>query len=186
LNFQLIAAGVDVAGVNAELDAHPELWSENAYRTGNPDSVHHGVPDIWLRWRPLAELVSPRSFREEHFSTFWPAWRALPSLHPIVRNLSHVVDSVQLGGILITRIPAGGEVRPHIDDGWHARFYDTKLYLVLRGNPLCLNYCGDDVENMRAGDVWEFPNSVMHSVKNGGATDRICFRTVAHEISQTG
>ncbi|MGD0107060.1 MAG: aspartyl/asparaginyl beta-hydroxylase domain-containing protein [Rhodopila sp.] len=188
--FRLIAQGVEVAGVNAELDAHPELWSENAYRTGDPNSVHHGVPDIWLRWRDKAELVSPESYREPHHPVFWPAWRLLPSLHPIVRNLSHVVDSVALGGVLITKIPSGGEVKPHIDTGWHAGFYDTKLYLVLRGNPLCLNYCGDDVESFRAGDVWEFPNSVSHSVKNGGPTDRItviiCFRSTAHDLSQTG
>jgi len=190
MNFRLIAAGVDVSAVNAELEANPGLWGQNGYRTDDPNSIHHGVPDIWLRWRAKTDLTTPESFREPHFSVFWPAWHALPSLHTIVRNLGHVVNSVQLGGILITRIPAGEQVRPHTDDGWHARHFDTKLYLVLRANALCLNYCGDEVEHYRVGDVFEFPNSVKHSVVNRGSTDRIsviiCFRTMAHDAQAAG
>lgn len=189
-HFSLIAQGVDVSGVNAELDAHPELWSANQYRTEDPTSPHHGVPDVWVRWRRPEELTGKESHVEPHLSAFWPAWGMLPSLHPIVRNLAHVVNAVQLGGILITKIPPGQQVRPHVDHrGWHARWYDTKLYLTLRANPLCLNYCGDDVENFRAGDVWEFPNSVVHSVVNNGPTDRItciiCFRTMLHDFAQS-
>jgi len=186
-HFRLIAAGCDVSGIVAELDAHPELWDQNTSRTESPMSVHHGVRDIWLRWRDPAYSGS---FDEPHISAFWPAWHALPSLHPIVRNLSHVVNGVHLGGILITRIPAGEQVRPHTDDGWHARHFDTKLYLVLRANALCLNYCGDEVEHYRVGDVFEFPNSVKHSVVNRGSTDRIsviiCFRTMAHDAQAAG
>ena len=187
--FRLLAAGVDVSGVVHELDANPALWDANGYRTEDAASPHHGVPDIWLRWRRKSELVSPDSYGEPHFSAFWPGWGLLPSLHPIVRNLSHAVDAVQLGGILITRVPPAGEVKPHIDRGWHASHYDTKLYLVLKANPLCLNYCGGEVEHFRAGDVWEFPNSVEHSVLNRGPTERvtviICFRTAAFDLAMS-
>ena len=180
-HFRLIAAGVDVSGVNAEMDAAPELWGQNGYRIADPSSPHHGVPDIWLRWRDAADLTTPDAHTEPHFPVFWPAWERLPSLHAIVRNLSHVANATALGGVLITKVPPGKEVKPHVDDGWHARFYDQKYYLVLRGNPLCLNYCGEDVEVFRAGDVWEYPNSVTHSTVNNGHTDRvtciICFRT---------
>ncbi len=179
--FRLIAAGVDVTALNAELDAAPELWGQNGFRTAAPDSVHHGVPDIWLRWRPEAELTTPETFNEEHWPVFWPAWHHLPSLHPIVRNLGPIVGATALGGIIITRVPAGGEVKPHVDVGWHAKHYDTKLYLTLRANALCLNHCDGHAEHFREGDVWEFPNSLEHSVVNCGDTDRItaiiCFRT---------
>ncbi|MDB5243737.1 MAG: aspartyl beta-hydroxylase, partial [Spirosoma sp.] len=118
---------------------------------------------------------------EMHYPVFWPAWYSLPSLHPIVRNLAPAIGATALGGILITRIPPGGEVKPHIDGGWHATFFNFKAYICLRGNPLCLNWCEDEPFNARAGDVFEFSNLKTHSVVNAGKTDRItaivCFRT---------
>lgn len=182
-NFKLIAQGVDVSGVNRELAAQPELWNQNRARTEAADSPHHGVPDIWLRWRVADELTKPEAYAEPHFAVDWPAWHKLPSLHPIIRNLSHVVDARVRGGIMITETPPGGQVKPHIDGGWHAGFFNTKLYLVLYSNPRCLHHCGGDVENMRAGDVWQYPNNVLHSVVNDGDTPHqnviICFRTEA-------
>jgi hypothetical protein len=187
-HFTLLASGVDVSGVNAELEANPELWGANKYRVSGPDSPHHGVPDIWLRWRPASELTSAAAYREPHFSTFWPAWSLLPSLHPIVRNLSHVVDAVQLGGILITRINPGESVKPHIDGGWHAQHYDFKAYVCLRGNPFSINWVEDEPFSPREGDCFEFSNKKLHWVTNDGPTPRmtaiICFRTAAHDLAQ--
>jgi hypothetical protein len=80
--FRLIASGVDVSGVNAELEAHPELWDANTDRTADPSSPHHGIPDIWIRW------CDPKFQYYVTGFTDWPAWHALPSLHSIVRNLS--------------------------------------------------------------------------------------------------
>lgn len=187
-NFKLIAAGVETDGVLAQLQAMPEAWNANTYRTATPGSPHKDVSDIWLRWRSYDELSSTKAHREPHFPAFWPAWALLPSLHQIVRNLSHVVSATYTGAILVTRTPPGGSVKPHIDKGWSAQFYDTKLYLVLQSNAKCLNYCGGEVENFRAGDVWQYPNNILHSVENNGETDHInviiCFRTMAHEMAQ--
>lgn len=187
-NFRLLASGVDVSGINAELDAHPEMWGQNSART-RPGSPHEGVPDIWVRWRPQSELTSAASYGEPHFSAFWPAWGLLPSLHPIVRNLSHVVNAVQLGGILITRIEPGQSVKPHTDPGWHAKWYDFKCYLCLAGNPLSVNWVEDEAFSPAAGDVFEFSNQKVHRVTNDGPTPRvtaiICFRTVDHDLRST-
>ena len=38
---------------------------------------------------------------------FYPAWHALPHLRPIVFGLMARLEAVQLGGVLITRVPAG-------------------------------------------------------------------------------
>jgi len=164
--FRLIGQGVDVSAINDQLDAQPDLWGQNPARTNDPNSPHHGIPDIWARWRAPDEPADDAP----HFACFWPAWRALPALHSVVHNLSRVVGSVHLGGILVTSTPGGGQVRPHVDSGWHARFYNCKLYLVLRSNPLCLNWCDGEAENFRGGDVWTYPNDVLHSVENQGTT----------------
>ena len=179
----MIASGVDVRRVNAELDAHPDLWGQNGYRTADGGSPHHDVPDIWLRWRAADELINIQAYREPHFSAFWPAWNALPSLHPIIYNLAAVVRATMIGGILITKIAPRKSVAPHTDDGWHAKFYNTKVYLVLRSNPLCLNWVEDEPLNPREGDVFEFSNQKVHSVENQGHSDRVtvivCLRTEA-------
>lgn len=171
--FKLIASGVDVSRVNAELAAYPEMWGARGYRISDPTSPHHGVPDIWLRHRNLNELDRPNSHHEPHFAEFYPEWWALPSLHPIVYGLMAHMKAVYLGGILITKIPPGESVKPHSDaGGWHAEFNNHKLYLVLKANPFCINYCDGEAENFRQGDVWEFSNLVDHSVVNNGDTER--------------
>jgi quercetin dioxygenase-like cupin family protein len=176
-NFKLIAQGVDVSALAAELQAQPDLWNSYQYRTQAPDSPHHGVDDIWVRWRSKDDEGSPV---DPHFAVDWPAWHALPALHPIVRNLSHVVDARFRGGILITQTPPGGEVKTHIDHGWHAEFFTTKLYLVLWSNPRCFIHCDGEEMSCRAGDVLSYPNNVPHGVRNEGATPHcnaiICFR----------
>lgn len=165
------------------LAATPELWDAHPFRTqGGPDSPFDRTSDIWVRWRAPEELTEPRSFGEPHFATWYPAWRALPSLHQIVFHLMHKVRATHLGGILITRIPAGEQVKPHSDaGGWHAEFYDTKFYLPLQTNELCVNWCEDERVVMRVGEAWRFENRVMHGLINDGEIDRIsaiiCMKT---------
>jgi len=188
-NFRLLASGVDVSGITAELAAHPELWGSNGYRVMHPESPHYGIADIWLRWRHWASLLSVASYQEPHFPVFWPAWRALPSLWPMVRTLSHAVDSVALGGILITRINPGESVKEHVDTGWHALYYDTKVYVCLRGNPFSINYVEDEAFAPREGDIFSFSNQQRHRVTNDGPTERItaiiCYRSAGHDLSET-
>lgn len=141
-----------------------------------------GTQDIWVRWRAEHELTGPAKYLEPHFAVWYPAWRKLPALQPIVYDLMAKTRATHLGGILLTRIPPGGEVKPHDDrGGWHAEFYTTKIYVVIENNLRCANYCGDEALTMLPGEAWEFDNLVTHSVVNEGATDRIsaiiCMKT---------
>jgi hypothetical protein len=167
VNFRFIARGVDVSGINAELDAHPELWGQNTARTV-PGSPHEGVPDIWLRTRPPGEHGRDGVFVPQ----FWPAWHDLPSVAPIAFALMAMFRAVQLGNILITRIPPGGVVKGHIDRGWSPEFFNVKAYVVLAGNDDCVNWCEDERVTMETGDIWLFANTVPHGVRNDGPTDR--------------
>lgn len=180
-HFEKIADGIDVAPVLAQLALNPGLWDEHTNRTAE-DSPHHGVPDIWLRYRSLEELTGPESFREPHFATFYPAWRALPALKPIVMRLMAKTEAVYLGGILMTKIRPGGSVKPHHDRGsWHAEYHNTKVYVPLQTNEKCVNICEEESAVMRAGEAWTFNNLLTHSVENNGDSDRItlivCMRT---------
>ncbi len=165
----------NVPRVLDELDRHPELWDERPFRTrGGPQSPFDGTSDIWVRWREPVELTSPEAFCEPHFPVFYPAWHLLPSLRPMVFRLMATVEATHLGGILITRVPPGGEIKPHNDCGtWHAEFHRVKVYIPLKTNDRVQTWCEDETLVMKTGEFWQFDNLVMHGLRNMGDEERI-------------
>jgi len=86
-----------------------------------------------------------------------------------------MVESVHLGGILITRMPPGSTIYEHDDLGtWHSEYHNAKIWMPLRANDQCLNHCEDETVVMAPGDAWTFSNLLRHSVENRGDTERIC------------
>lgn len=171
--FERVHGGLDVAPMLAELEAHPLLWDQHKERRTAPKSPHREMVDIHLRARDRADLHDPDAFRKPHWPVFYPAWRALPSIHPVVWALMGMTKAVQLGNVLITRIPPGGSIHPHVDPGWAVNWFTSKFYIVLQSNPCCINRCLDESVVMRPGEIWSFENRVTHSVENMGETDRI-------------
>lgn len=89
------------------------------------------------------------------------------------------VQGERLGGVLITRIPPGCMVRPHIDTGWHATYYD-KYAIQLRGNGKQAFHFNDTSLSAMPGDLYTFDNSKLHWVTNESDEERmtliICIR----------
>ena len=170
--FLRIAQGVNTLPLVTELYRHPELWNAFDVRKTFPGTPHAAMDDIWIRGRARHELTDAVAYKSEHVLTFWPAWHALPSLRPIVFSMMSQAQAVHLGAVLITRLPPGAEILPHVDaDSWHARHFNAKWHLTLAGQSL--SRCGGEAVTMQAGDVWTFDNAVEHSVENPGATDRL-------------
>lgn len=173
-HFKLIADGIDVAPLRAQIEAHPEIWNVHTNRTGFEGSPFVGTADAWIRYRPITELITAENFREPHWPEFYPAWYTLTELKPIVFSIMAKVEACHLGGILLTRIPSGGRILPHDDQqSWHARHYSTKVYVPIISNPQCVNFCEDESLVMEPGCAWEFDNLKTHSVENFGESDRI-------------
>jgi len=172
-HFETVTHGIDISELHAQLEAQPELWNEHLGRA-NPDSPHFGVSDIWVRYRAARDLTKPQHFAEPHWAEYYPIWDKLPALKPIVFDLMHKLEATYLGGILVTKIPPGGRVKPHHDRGsWHAETMDTKVYVGVQSNSGCVNFCGDESLVINAGDAVVFNNQIVHSVENNGTTDRI-------------
>ena len=170
--FLRIASGIDVTPIMLELHRAPHLWDQHTIRKTFPGTPHAAMSDIWARMRPQAELVSQASYREPYRCEFYPAWRELPSLRPLVFNLMARVQGVELGSVLITKLPPGGEILPHSDRGaWSAEWHNCKVHVTLAGQSL--SSCADEVVTMRAGEAWTFDNLQPHDVKNPAAEDRI-------------
>ncbi|PRX32266.1 aspartyl/asparaginyl beta-hydroxylase [Paraburkholderia sp. BL18I3N2] len=175
-NLVKIAGGIDTAPTLLAIARQPGLWNRHTVRTEGDGNPHADVSDIWLRYndvKPYKAAGDFTGFNDPHDAIFYPEWYALPQLRPIVFGLMARVEGTRLGGVLITKIPAGKRVLPHADDSWHVRHFNTKLYVPLQSNPRCWNRVENEVVSMAPGDVWYFDNTKEHEVVNEGDDDRI-------------
>lgn len=158
----------DVSELAAELDAKPQLWDAITLRTAAPGSPHRELSDIWVRYVGPEEalLNEPRPLR------WLPPAIALPAVRPIVDSLMQSMQAVELGGVLITRIPPGGTCHPHVDGGWHAKAFE-KFAVQIRSAPgqaFCFD--GESV-SAAPGEVYWFDNAHKHWVVNPTEHERI-------------
>lgn len=174
-NFLRIAEGVDVVPLLLEIQRRPELWDANKDRKEYESTPHGEMSDIWIR-----HAESKEAFHGPHFAKWYPAFRELPSVRKLIFDSMSRVQASHLGGVLITRVPAGCAILPHSDNGWHPEFYNCKLYVVLETNPKCWFRVEDEVVAMKQGDVWRIDNTKEHEVVNDGDSERmtliICMR----------
>lgn len=153
----------------SQINGNAELWDQHTLRTTYDGTPFGGTSDIWLRFGD-----DPKTWGGPHFPVFYPSWDRLPALQTVVFDCMAKHRACLLGGVLLTRIPAGCEVLPHCDKGsWHADFYTTKVYAIIESNEDCINRFEDESVVMRPGEMWLFNNLVTHSVENHGKTDRI-------------
>ncbi|CAK0778567.1 hypothetical protein CCP3SC15_6020001 [Gammaproteobacteria bacterium] len=145
-------------------------------RTQAEDSPHREVDDIWLRYRDLKEFdpQNPQAFAGQHESVWYDSIYSLPAVRIIANYISAMIPNIELGGILITRIPKGSQVYPHSDAGyWHSEYYDKKLLVLVESDEDQL-FCFENAEYKgKAGEVFEFDNRPTHWVINNSNKDRI-------------
>jgi len=172
-NFLYIGQA-DVLPLVAQIQRQPELWNMHRERKGM--EPHSGMDDIWIR-----HAESMEEFRKPHFAKWYPAYHKLPAVRSHIFSLMARMEATHLGGVLITRIPPGQQIKPHVDGGWHPEFYNCKCYVVLESNPKCVFRVEDERVVMRPGEVWRIDNTKEHDVLNEGETERmtliICMRS---------
>lgn len=164
--IKLVAEGIDVRKILWQLQQHPELWDQHEQRTQDAESPHHGLSDIWVRFAPAGSGAT-----EAHDSVWYDAADVL-DIKKDIFNLFSFVNGTRLGGVLITKIPAGKECKPHTDTAWHASFYE-KFAIQIQSAPgqkFCFE--GEELET-KPGDVFWFDNSYLHWVTNPTEYDRI-------------
>jgi hypothetical protein len=162
-----------VAEAQRELEAYPEVWNELNWRTSHPRSPHREVDDIWVRYNALANLkAGVEAFNGPHVSEWYPVAQKLPAIVELSNQVMLDHGYASMGGVLITRVPAGKQVYPHADQGWHATHYE-KLCVHLQGDE-AQKFCFEDLElATNEGDVFWFDNSFTHWVRNDTARDRV-------------
>lgn len=174
LPIQHLASGFPVAHLIRQLDANPQLWNEYSLRTDRYNTPHDEVSDIWVRFNDWKNFHGDavKFTIEPHKSVWYPCIVKIPAAWSMARKIYRFVGGKKLGGVLITRIPPGGEVKAHIDIGWHAEHYE-KFAVQIKGNK-DQAFCFDDCElRPEAGDLYTFNNSFTHWVKNESDQERI-------------
>ncbi len=170
--FIQIAANVDPLAVRLELERHPELWDQDPTRRTYPGTPHGAMTDITVRYMPPEQLTDLEARKREHRNVFWPAWHALPSLRPVVFGLMARVQAVELGSILLTRLPPHSVILPHSDAGsWAPEHFNCKAHWTVAGESL--SSCEDELCEMVEGEVWTFNNLLLHAVRNVGSIPRV-------------
>lgn len=169
--IRLLLSNLPVQQLHAQLLEHPELWDEHKART--EQYAHSNIQDIWLRYNDIKNFDGDLAkFNEEHESVWYPAFDKLPAAADLIFNTMRFVYGERLGGVLITKVPAKGSVKPHIDLGWHARKYQ-KFAIQISANDEQA-FCFYDMALVTApGDVYTFDNHQLHWVENDSDEDRI-------------
>lgn len=178
-----VTKSLDVFQLQRELLENLDEFDKYDYRRTFPNSPHAQMNDIWVRYndiKPFEEKGSLVGFEAEHDSIWYPVIDKLPSLKKVVFDLMHIVDGERLGGILITKLPAGGHIARHTDAGWHAQYYD-KFYVPILNHKGSIFGFDDGIIEPQLGEAWWFDNSNPHWVDNKSDCDRIamivCIRT---------
>lgn len=169
-NFLRIADGVDVVPLLMALKANPLLWDQNTLRTDHEGTPHTEVSDIWLRFNAMEDGVA--TVMDEHESVNYPAFFQLTPARQIIFGLMSRVQGERLGRCLITLLPPGAKIDPHVDGGEHAAYYE-RYHVVLQSLPGTVFRAGDESVHMNPGEIWWFDNQQEHEVINNSADDRI-------------
>jgi aspartyl/asparaginyl beta-hydroxylase (cupin superfamily) len=148
---------------------HPDLWNENTLRTQFPQSPHHAVDDVWVFFN---DVSNPEAVPNEIQTHPCRAWIVIPQIRPLIFDLMRRVEGVQLGRVLITRLPPGKAITPHADGGAPVEFY-SRYQIVLQSQPGVIFRVGDERAQWKSGDVWLIRNDLEHEVINGSADDRL-------------
>lgn len=174
-NFLQIASGMNFVPILHVLSCQPELWDQNTIRTKHPGTAHSDVSDIWLRFNDVSEYErtgDPMTITDDRECIPFPAWEKLPQVRPVIFDLMRTVEGSRLGRVLITRLPAGKRITPHVDGGAPATYFE-RYQIALQSFPGCLFRIGEETVNFRSGDVWWINNCVEHEVVNNSSDDRI-------------
>lgn len=169
-HFLKIADNIDVVPILHSLALNADLWDENTLRTNHPNTAHGETSDIWVWFNEIPENLE--DVINDIQTLPYRAWDTVQPLREIIHNLIRRVEGVQLGRVIITRIPPGKCITPHIDGGAPATFY-TRYQIVLKSGPGCLFQIEDEGVTFRPGEVWWINNRAEHSVVNNSADERI-------------
>lgn len=145
-----LPAAIDAPRLRAEVEALPEAaWTRRVGR-------HQAAEVIYLRGHAPAAGELPVEDRTP-----------LEAM-PYAAELLHRTFEAPPMRALLARLPAGGAIVPHKDQGPY--FAKTvRVHVPVVTNPAVWTYCAGRAYRMAPGEAWALNNVAVHGVWNGDA-----------------
>jgi hypothetical protein len=173
-NISSLPVRLNVFAAQQELESCSG-WNLWPHRKSAKRSPHRECDDIWVRFQ-----TTPTREDGSFDCGWYDVADELPAIVDLCNAVEAVTGAVEMGGVLITRIPAGKQVYPHADFGWHAEHYE-KYAVQIKGNADQRFYFDDSSLSPDPGDLYTFVNQHRHWVRNDSTEERItlicCLRT---------
>lgn len=131
------------------------------------------------------KLIADSDFRHEKPTTRKLYDHFAPELSPLMDHIrSQFSQSIRQQKLInehgpgyfirtiLTRLPAGAEIRAHRDEGYSLK-RSHRIHMPIVSNPDVQFQVGDLMFHMPVGEMWEINNRRVHAVKNGGSEARI-------------
>jgi hypothetical protein len=165
--IKLLHSGLNVAPIYWAIQSNAHLWNQNTSRTESAESPHHELDDIWARYGDAERAIDGMPH-----DAFWYPSADVLGIKDMCHDIMRHVKGVELGGVLITRIPPGKSCKPHTDPGWHARRYE-KFAVQITSAPGQAFHFEDGSLETKPGDLFWFDNAHLHWVTNPTPYERI-------------
>jgi hypothetical protein len=167
INFKLIDQGIDTTPLLDRLTDNPNLWNQLDYRKRGDESAHHQVNDIIVRFDdPTNYTAGIHCIDYKYYNMLCPA------LDDLIKLAVDRAQGTKVGRSVITKIPPGKTVTPHIDTEASVNIY-KRYHICLYGSAGNMFTSGNETVEMHTGEFWWFENKKVHSCINQGVEDRI-------------
>lgn len=171
-NFRVLTA-FDPRLLLAALQMEPSAWDLFTGRQDYAGSAHSDSKAIVLRG-PL-NLEDPVSWFQCQLSRDYSNVPEViqQAARPLVDLVwANSYNPIYLGRVMITKLPPGGGISAHVDEGLYADAH-TRFHLPLQSDPGSEFHCGDEKFEMVDGYAYWFNHKARHFVVNNSKRDRI-------------
>ena len=158
---------MDISSIKDKIDRGNLSWDLYDFRQKRykDHSETKTIPLIW------SEDFSEKKIWDPYYSIFKVD---LKKVEDILRD-----KLCKTGGFMsaiLINLPAGMSIGRHIDANPLGEKFNRchRIHIPIITNSLCFFEIGDEVKNMKEGEIWEISNvKLPHSVQNKGVSDRI-------------
>ena len=162
-------SSMSLAEVAHELHIRQSRFGENRIRQFD-GSPHWQVDDVLLSGPDLDQgLVEVHN---DIRCGWYETAHAFPATRVLVEDLAASIGATEIGRVIITKLASGATIKPHIDEGDAAEYYD-RYHFCVQGEPGSVFIVEQQSQQMRAGEFWWVNNRKVHSVINNSIDDRI-------------
>jgi len=172
MKFRKIVEGIPIEDLYKEVMKNKDFFGHFPIRTTYPGSAHSQVVDVLLRGPEIRLGSTAQDLQNTILCSDYPMMEEYPVLQSYLFTLMHMVRGTMLGRVVLTKLPPGGSIDPHKDEGEAADLYD-RYHIVVASDNGNMFFSGEEQQEMLPGDIWWVDNHDIHWVENRGKEDRI-------------